>query len=126
MAYQTIGSNGLSNGTNGHAPRRSLELKRGGFIASYPPFESLQPAGIDAAWAKPNFGLYVHLPYCRKRCTFCFYKVYTNRAAKPMDPYLDALHKELDMYGANPELHTRENLDFAIDAFTRTKGELAI
>ena len=26
---------------------RQLELKRGGFIASYPPFESLQPRGSD-------------------------------------------------------------------------------
>ena len=97
-----------SNGTNGSAtPRRSLELKRGGFIASYPPFESLQASGIDAAWEKPSFGLYVHLPYCRKRCTFCFYKVYTNRNAKPMDRYLEAVYKEIDSYGKRGELRDR-------------------
>src|SRR5579859_1488918 len=44
MAHDANSSNGYHNGTNGeangHAPRRrSLELKRGGFIASYPPFE---------------------------------------------------------------------------------------
>jgi oxygen-independent coproporphyrinogen-3 oxidase len=86
---------------------RSLELKRGGFIASYPPFESLRAEGIDAAWTKPRLGLYVHLPYCRKRCTFCFYKVYTNRNAKPMDRYLEALYKEIDFYGAKRELQDR-------------------
>jgi oxygen-independent coproporphyrinogen-3 oxidase len=108
MAYDANGSNGHTNGShNGHVPRRSLELKRGGFIASYPPFESLQSSGVDAAWQKPNFGLYVHLPYCRKRCTFCFYKVYTNRNAKPMDRYLEAVFKEIDSYGKRGELNDR-------------------
>ena len=83
------------------------ELKRGGFIASYPPFESLQPDQTEGVWRQPPFGLYVHLPYCRKRCTFCFYKVYTNRQAKPMEQYLAALHREIDLYGAKPELAGR-------------------
>lgn len=96
------GGNGQSNGA-----RRSLELKRGGFIASYPPFETLQPGGTEGIWDQRRLAVYAHLPYCRKRCTFCFYKVYTNQAAKPMDPYLDALHKELDLYGARPELKGR-------------------
>lgn len=108
MAYGSNGSNGSvhTNG-NGHSARRSLELKRGGFIASYPPFESLQQSAVAAAWQKPSFGLYVHLPYCRKRCTFCFYKVYTNRNAKPMDRYLDAVFEEIDSYGTRGELRDR-------------------
>lgn len=109
MAYGSTSSNGMDHhgGSNGHTPRRSLELKRGGFIASYPPFESLQSSAAAAAWAKPSFGLYVHLPYCRKRCTFCFYKVYTNRNAKPMERYLEAVFKEIDSYGQRGELRDR-------------------
>jgi oxygen-independent coproporphyrinogen-3 oxidase len=112
MGYSN--GNGQTNGvdaapTNGHArAHRALELKRGGFIASYPPFETLQPEHINAAFDQRRFGIYVHLPYCRKRCTFCFYKVYTNRNAKPMDRYLDAVLKEIDMYGARPELRGRK------------------
>jgi len=93
--------------TNGSGTRRSLELKRGGFLASYPPFETLQAGDTQDVWQNRRLAVYAHLPYCRKRCTFCFYKVYTNQAAKPMDPYLDALHKELDLYGARPELQGR-------------------
>lgn len=108
-----------SNGTNGnglglsgdgdhaaggHAP---LELKRGGFIAGYPPFEYLELERNDKMWDKPHFGLYLHLPYCRKRCTFCFYKVYTNRNLLPMDDYLGALHREIDRYGAIPQIRGR-------------------
>jgi oxygen-independent coproporphyrinogen-3 oxidase len=90
-----------------HAAHGIAELKRGGFIASYPPFESLQPDETEGVWQQPPFGLYVHLPYCRKRCTFCFYKVYTNRQAKPMEQYLTALHREIDLYGAKPEIASR-------------------
>jgi oxygen-independent coproporphyrinogen III oxidase len=107
MANESNGSSGYHNGAHGPAPRRSLALKRGGFIASYPPFESLQTSGVDAAWKKPGFNLYVHLPYCRKRCTFCFYKVYTNRNAKPMDRYLEAVLQEIDSYGKRGELRDR-------------------
>ena len=86
---------------------RSTKLKRGGFVVSYPPFEALERRGVEHVWDKPRFSLYVHLPYCRKRCTFCFYKVYTNRKAKPMDRYLEAVFNELDLYGAKGELRDR-------------------
>jgi len=96
---------------NGHDPVvpevAPLALKRGGFIAGYPPFEYLELENHDKMWDKPRFGLYLHLPYCRKRCTFCFYKVYTNRHLLPMEDYLAALHREIELYGARPELKAR-------------------
>jgi len=103
------GSNGAANGANGHSasPESPLQLRRGGFIAGYPPFEYLELENKDKMWDRPRFGLYLHLPYCRKRCTFCFYKVYTNRNLLPMDTYLGALHREIDRYGANPEIRAR-------------------
>ena len=86
-----------------------LTLRRGGFIAGYPPFEYLEIDKTSSRmWEKPRFGLYLHLPYCRKRCTFCFYKVYTNRHLLPMEDYLAALHREIEMYGARPELRARK------------------
>jgi oxygen-independent coproporphyrinogen-3 oxidase len=102
------GSNGAANGANGHAAAsEQLQLRRGGFIAGYPPFEYLELENNEKMWDRPRFGLYLHLPYCRKRCTFCFYKVYTNRNLLPMDTYLGALHQEIERYGANPEIRTR-------------------
>ncbi len=100
---------GSADNGNGHlaAQPGELELKRGGFIAGYPPFEYLETENHEKMWDKPRFGLYLHLPYCRKRCTFCFYKVYTNRHLLPMEDYLAALHKEIEFYGAKPELATR-------------------
>lgn len=101
--------NDASNGSNGHARDAvtPLQLRRGGFIAGYPPFEYLELGNIEKMWDRPRFGLYLHLPYCRKRCTFCFYKVYTNRNLLPIDTYLAALHREIDRYGANAEIRGR-------------------
>jgi len=105
---------GSGNGTNGtgdvHAESEgvgTLALRRGGFIAGYPPFEYLELNKADQIFKKPRFGLYLHLPYCRKRCTFCFYKVYTNRNALPMEEYLASLHKEIDHYASRPEIRGR-------------------
>src|SRR6266545_5428318 len=74
--HQRNGLTHHANGKNGRTPlaepEQRLELKRGGFIASYPPFESLRPGSPEAIWEPERLGLYVHLPYCRKRCTFCF------------------------------------------------------
>jgi putative oxygen-independent coproporphyrinogen III oxidase len=97
---------GVANG-DVHPAEAPLELKRGGFIAGYPPFEYLELGDNDKMWEKPRFGLYLHLPYCRKRCTFCFYKVYTNRHLLPMEDYLTALHREIERYGSIPAIRGR-------------------
>jgi len=39
-------------------------------------------------------GLYVHIPFCRKRCHFCYFKVYTDKDAAAIRNYLDAVLRE--------------------------------
>ena len=36
-------------------------------------------------------GLYLHIPFCRKRCHFCYFRVYTDKNAQEVDDYLDVL-----------------------------------
>ncbi|MBT5124719.1 MAG: coproporphyrinogen III oxidase, partial [Planctomycetaceae bacterium] len=52
------------------------------FISNYPPFSqwsSDELGEIKTALAStPNdspLGLYLHIPFCRKRCKFCYFKV---------------------------------------------------
>ena len=52
------------------------------FISNYPPFSQWtaeQRAEIEAALASPPravpLGLYLHIPFCRKRCKFCYFRV---------------------------------------------------
>src|SRR6266704_5197140 len=76
------------------------------FVANYPPFSAWKPEHLPAAQAalaappRPDtpLGLYVHIPFCRKRCKFCYFKVYTDKNASEIELYLDALIKENELY----------------------------
>jgi oxygen-independent coproporphyrinogen-3 oxidase len=80
------------------------------FVANYPPFSFWSPAHLEAARAaleRPPvagtpLGVYVHIPFCRKRCHFCYYKVYTDKNAAEIRTYLDAMGREIAMYTGRP------------------------
>jgi coproporphyrinogen III oxidase-like Fe-S oxidoreductase len=76
------------------------------FVSNYPPFSLWQPDYIpdvvNALDQPPRtedpLGLYLHIPFCRKRCKFCYFKVYTDKNASEIERYLDALIKENEIY----------------------------
>ena len=85
------------------------------FVSNYPPFSQWraehlpevyqvldQPARTDEPW-----GLYLHIPFCRKRCKFCYFKIYTDKNANEIEVYLDALIKEMECYSRRPALQGR-------------------
>src|SRR5437660_10543651 len=80
------------------------------FVANYPPFSAWKPDFLPAAHtalqAPPRpgapLGLYLHVPFCRKRCKFCYFRVYTDKNARDVDVYLDALVKEVELYSQQP------------------------
>jgi len=82
------------------------------FVANYPPFSFWKAERRDEALAAlqqppvPDtlLGLYVHLPFCRKRCHFCYFRVYTGRDAKRdrVGAYVDAVLDEARLYAAAP------------------------
>jgi oxygen-independent coproporphyrinogen-3 oxidase len=47
-------------------------------------------------------GLYLHIPFCRKRCKFCYFRVYTDKNARDVELYTDALVKEVDLCSKLP------------------------
>lgn len=78
------------------------------FIANYPPFSYWKPDYLPdvhqllAQEAKPEtpLGLYLHIPFCRKRCKFCYFRVYTDKNARDVEAYVTGLMKELELYAA--------------------------
>ncbi|HVQ30740.1 MAG TPA: coproporphyrinogen-III oxidase family protein [Vicinamibacteria bacterium] len=90
------------------------------FVANYPPFSVWTKAAVDAD-ARPALasaparsvplGLYLHIPFCRKRCHFCYFRVYTDKNAREVAEYLDALVKEWQLYLEQPAIASRP-LDF--------------
>jgi oxygen-independent coproporphyrinogen-3 oxidase len=89
--------------------------RRDRFVFQYPPFESMKPGETPPFWepaagqpAKEGFQLYVHIPFCAVRCTFCYYGIMPNTFRTVVDPYVDALHKEIDLVADLPYLQDRE------------------
>jgi hypothetical protein len=67
------------------------------FVANYPPFsvwtadavaKDALPALARAAAPDVALGLYLHIPFCRKRCHFCYFRVYTDKNAQQVNQYV--------------------------------------
>ena len=90
------------------------------FISNYPPFSQwksdLVPLAIEALDSAPDetaetpLGLYIHIPFCRKRCKFCYFRVYTNQNAKAIEDYVVALIQELELISQRSAIGNRELL----------------
>jgi len=90
------------------------------FVANYPPFsvwtrDGVQQDAIPALQAPhvpgTPLGLYLHIPFCRKRCHFCYFRVYTGKNAEEVNSYLDLLAREWELYAQLPSIAGRK-LDF--------------
>lgn len=46
-----------------------------------------------------KLGLYVHIPFCKKRCLYCEYCVLSGEDVNRKEEYLDLLSKEIAFYG---------------------------
>ena len=85
------------------------------FVANYPPFstwsaehkQSIVDALDRPAVATP-LGLYLHIPFCRKRCRFCYFRVYTDKNADDIEMYLTALSREIALYAGREGLRGRQ------------------
>jgi oxygen-independent coproporphyrinogen-3 oxidase len=86
------------------------------FVANYPPFHFWAPGTakhVGELIQQPSpketaLGVYFHIPFCRKRCHFCYFRVYTDRNAQEIGHYLDAGMKELEMYARSPFINGRK------------------
>jgi oxygen-independent coproporphyrinogen-3 oxidase len=85
------------------------------FVANYPPF-SVWTADAVARDALPALsspaapvplGLYLHVPFCRKRCHFCYFRVYTDKNAQEVEEYLDVMAREWELYNTYPAINSR-------------------
>jgi coproporphyrinogen III oxidase-like Fe-S oxidoreductase len=84
------------------------------FISNYPPFSQWTPEGLvdvrAAMAAQPApvpLGLYLHIPFCRKRCKFCYFRVYTDKNAGDVERYVAALSREIELVSRLPVMGGR-------------------
>ncbi|MGZ4964489.1 MAG: hypothetical protein ACXWC8_18185, partial [Limisphaerales bacterium] len=78
-----------------HDPENQSEIGNY-FVAAYPPFSVWDPRQNKAflelldepAHAEP-IGIYVHLPFCQKKCDYCYYLSYAGQTLGTVNNYLE-------------------------------------
>lgn len=76
------------------------------FVSNYPPYSFWSTDGVpqvlealdESQAADRPIGLYVHIPFCRKRCKFCYFKVYTDKDSGEIANYVDTVCREAERY----------------------------
>jgi oxygen-independent coproporphyrinogen-3 oxidase len=85
------------------------------FISNYPPYSQWKkenlPAIVEVMNQPPRpdvpLGLYLHIPFCRKRCKFCYFKVFTDKNAAEIETYVSALCREIELVSRLPVMGGR-------------------
>ena len=83
-----------------------LHCNHGDFVPAihYPPITKYPPISQDEmfkGYTPPANGLmdvYIHIPFCPKRCIYCHYPSIYGGSDEVKDRYLDAMEKEFDIY----------------------------
>ncbi len=86
------------------------------FVSNYPPFSFWKTEALPelfAAMERPPqpgnpLGIYLHIPFCRKRCHFCYFRVYTDKDSAAIKAYIDTALKELSIYARQPFIGGRK------------------
>lgn len=93
------------------------------FVSNYPPYSVWGREHVPAALAalrgeaggrggpstdRSPLGLYLHIPFCRKRCKFCYFRVYTDKNSRDVERYMQALAAEIALYARMPALAGRQ------------------
>ena len=86
------------------------------FVSNYPPFSFWKEDDVpcvESMLQSPSpgtapMGIYYHVPFCRKRCHFCYFRVYTDKNSQAVRKYIDATLHELENYAKTPYLEGRK------------------
>lgn len=85
------------------------------FVSNYPPFSAWKSENLpdytrvlEREPERPSpLGLYMHVPFCRKRCKFCYFRVYIDKNADQIQHYLENLAREIEIYSEKPAVRGR-------------------
>jgi oxygen-independent coproporphyrinogen-3 oxidase len=83
-------------------------------VAVYPPvtaWEMKQAPVFEQALLRPArsapLGLYVHFPFCQKKCDFCYYLSYAGQGPAAIQKYLEMVVREAAGYSRRPAIKGR-------------------
>ena len=81
----------------GYTAEPGIQKTRRGFVTNYPPFRYWRAGAVPRILSPEPLNVYIHIPFCVKRCAFCYYKVSLLRdnPKHAVDDYVDALCREI-------------------------------
>ncbi len=105
-------------------------------ITEYPPYEQEALLGDYTVPEDGKIDIYVHIPFCEKKCIFCHYPGKVGRQEEEKEKYLTYLEREMDIYldvlgldklkprsiligGGTPTCISPKQLDHFLDFFTK-------
>ena len=86
----------------------TMKLKRESFLTQYPPLNVMDKKDIIHVWEKEYFHLYVHIPFCVRKCDFCYYKSFEMKNATFVEEYFDTLKKEIKLYSNITQVQSKQ------------------
>lgn len=101
--FQTLDIGGLQGG--GIVKENIKTSSHSHIIVTYPPLSVLPEINPNAVYSN-NFqspremAIYLHLPFCTGKCSYCAYVSLANQPASFIEKYLNALEKEINLLAA--------------------------
>jgi oxygen-independent coproporphyrinogen-3 oxidase len=84
------------------------------FVAAYPPFSSWLPSqneaveeALQGSVVDEPLGIYVHIPFCHKKCDYCYYLSYVGASYDAVNQYIETVIRELALYARFPAIKRR-------------------
>lgn len=104
------------------------------FDWSFPPplfSKSAPPENVDMLFSKPSiipdkYSLYLHSPFCKTLCSFCYYSVLPGKGINESARYVDHLIREMELYADRMSASICESVYFGGGTPTYLDDELLI
>jgi oxygen-independent coproporphyrinogen-3 oxidase len=84
-----------------------LQAKRLPLIPNYPSFKKWKRSAVAEKLEVKPLCLYLHIPFCTQRCSFCYYKTVDLKERPEVDGYVETLCKEIKMVSDRFDLSDR-------------------
>lgn len=84
------------------------------FVATYPPFEAWKaehnpalPAVLRHPVPDAPVALYVHVPFCQKKCDYCYFLSFVGQPGHVINDYVETVVDEIELYASFPAIAGR-------------------
>ncbi|UCH96074.1 MAG: radical SAM family heme chaperone HemW [Candidatus Aminicenantes bacterium] len=89
--------------------KKNSEIKpsRKGFVTNYPHFRYWKKPAINDLLSAPPLNIYLHVPFCIRKCAYCYYRTETYKNKAQLDGYTAALCQEMRLSSHQFNCHQR-------------------